>query len=153
MKKKVHQDFWSVSVSEVKGAVDGVVDTVFKTAEVCQIERIQDDYKHWCLENPKKCLFEADVEGRIYNGLVDLFAATWDLLKLVNHDDSCYSDLEQMEELYRISTDMGNIAAVVTGFDYKWDQSIQRTHIKKVNFWHQIKDLYHSIDHHDKFAM
>jgi len=53
IKKQMHEDFWSVDLKEVKGAVDGVIDNVFHNAEVCEFERIGDDMKHWCIDNPE----------------------------------------------------------------------------------------------------
>ena len=43
--------------------------------------------------------------------------------------------------------DIGEISANMYGFDYKWDSSITRTHIKKRTFYHEMMDLYKSIPH------
>jgi hypothetical protein len=155
VKKAMHEDFWSVDLKTAKGAVDGVVDAVFKNAELCEFERVGDDAKHWCLENPEKCMFKSGLEYRMYDNAVELFASFFDLFKLMIVDDSCYTDMEAMAEIRRIMVDIGDISAQVYGFDYKWDKSITRTHIKKTTFFHEMKDLYKSIPHShmDKLKM
>lgn len=95
IKHKMHEDFWSVDLKEVKGAVDGIVDTVFHNADVCEFERVGDDMKHWCLEHPEQCLFKAGVEYRLFDNAVELFSSFFDLFKLfMIVDDTCYSDME-----------------------------------------------------------
>lgn len=138
--KKAHEDFWSVSIDEVKGAGSMLIDTFYKNAEVCHFERVQDDFKGWCVANPGECIFGENMEERLFDNVFDILGSLFDLYKLSNVDDTCYSDLEQMSEINRLFNDMGELAASVSGFDYKWDQSIERTHIKKKAFHAQIKD-------------
>jgi hypothetical protein len=64
----------------------------------------------------------------------------FDLYKISTMDDTCYSDLEIMSQIRRIFNDFGEIMASTSGFDYKWDQSVQRKHIKKKAFHAEIKD-------------
>jgi len=52
-----------------------------------------------------------------------------------------------MAEIHRLMIDIGEISANMYGFDYKWDSSITRTHIKKRAFYHEMMDLYKSIPH------
>lgn len=46
--------------------------------------------------------------------------------------------MEQMEEVYRFSADNGEIWADLYGFDYKWDESTPRAHIKESDFEKEI---------------
>lgn len=155
VKHKIHRDFWSVNAGEVKGAIDGIVDVVYKNAEVCQLERIGDDFKSWCLENPRECMFNANFEELVFDNAVDLFASFFDLFKIMIKDDSCYSDMEQMAEIERIFADIGSLSSSTYGFDYKWDQSIERKHIKTHHFFKELKQLYKEIPHsfHDIIKM
>ena len=139
---KAHQDFWSVDVNEVKEVGSELIDVFFKNTEVCHFERVQDDIKHWCIANPGECIFMENMEGRIFDNIFEIMGKLFDISKLMNVDDTCYSDIEQMAELYRFTNDLGELAASLSGFDYKWDQSIERTHIKKKAFHTQIKELY-----------
>lgn len=74
--------------------------------------------------------------------MFEIMGKFFDLFKLARTDDTCYSDLEQMAELNRFANDVGELVASFSGFDYKWDQSIERKHIKKRAFHSQIKELY-----------
>lgn len=140
LKKKAHEDFWSVGIDEVKDAGNSLVDTFYKNAEVCHFQRVQDDFKGWCIENPGQCIFGENMEERIFDNLFDILDQLFDIYKLSNVDDSCYSDLELMAEINRYFNDMGELMASLSGFDYKWDQSVERKHIKKKAFHAQIKD-------------
>ena len=139
---KMHEDFWSVNINDVKDVGSELIDVFYKNTEVCHFERIQDDAKHWCVENPGQCIFMENMEERIFDNMFEIMGKMWDISKLMNTDDDCYTDIEQMAELYRFANDMGEIVASLSGFDYKWDQSVERKHIKKRAFHSQIKDLY-----------
>jgi hypothetical protein len=140
--KLFHDDFWSVGVDEVKDVGSDLIDVFYKTTEVCHFERIGDDAKAWCIENPGECIFKENMEGRLFDNMFDILGKVFDLYKLSNTKDDCYSDLEQMAELNRFSNDIGEMSASIYGFDYKWDQSVERKHIKKHAFYTQIKEAY-----------
>jgi hypothetical protein len=139
---KMHEDFWSVNINDVKDVGSELIDVFYKNTEVCHFERVQDDAKTWCIENPGQCIFMENMEERIFDNMFEIMGKMWDISKLMNTDDTCYTDIEQMAELYRFANDMGEIVASLSGFDYKWDQSVERKHIKKRAFHSQIKDLY-----------
>lgn len=139
---KMHEDFWSVDMNEVKNVGSELIDVFYKNAEVCHFEKVGDNAKHWCIENPGQCIFMENMEGRIFDNMFEIMGKLWDITKLMNTDDTCYTDIEQMAELYRFANDIGEIAASLSGFDYKWDQSIELKHIKKRAFHSQMKDLY-----------
>lgn len=96
--------------------------------------------KGWCLENPGQCIFMEGLEDRLFDNLFELIGEFMDLNKLFNKDDSCYSDMEVMGELYRFADDLGQITASLSGYDYKWDKTIERKHITKKAFHTQIKE-------------
>lgn len=121
--------------------------------EYCQFKKQGDDIKTWCLENPEQCLFKANLEERLWDNGVEFFALFFDMFKLMLKDDSCYTDMEVMGEMYRLFEDFGGLAANVYGYDLKWDQSIQRKHIKKNDFKKKMYKLYKSIPHKDVFKM
>lgn len=139
MKKKMHEDFWSVSLSEVKSTGALFLDTIYKNMDVCHFERVGDDAKGWCIENPAQCIFLENLEERLFDSMFEILGSAFDLFKLYTKDDSCYTDMEKMAEIYRFNADVGELMAVVSGFDYKWDQSIERKHIKKNAFHKQIR--------------
>ncbi len=110
----------------------------YKNSEICQFENVSDDVKGWCLENPEDCVLGFDLEGKIYDNMMLLTSKAFDLYKLFNVDDSCFSDAEQVAEIYKFSSDIGEISAILFGFDLKWDKSIERKHIRRKDF---IKEL------------
>jgi len=140
IKTKVHEDFWSLNLAEVKEAVDMSVDALFQNMEACQWERIGDDAKNWCMENPEVCMIGAGMEDRFFDNMFDIFGKLFDLYKMASVNDSCYSDMEKMGEIYRFAVDMGELSASLSGFDYKWDPSVERTHIKRKQFHTWVKD-------------
>ena len=127
-------------MSEVKVAVDMTVDAFFQNIEACQWERIGDDAKNWCMENPDVCMIGAGMEDRFFDNMFEIFGKLFDLYKLSGINDSCYSDMEKMGEIYRFAVDMGELSASLSGFDYKWDPSVERTHIKHKQFHTWVKD-------------
>ena len=138
--KKARDDIWTISLDEVKNAGSDVVDALYKTADVCEFERVGDDAKNWCLENPGQCIYLEGLEDRLFENMFEIAGEVFDIMKLSMVDDLCYSDMEQMGEIYRFTADIGELAASLSGFDYKWDKTIERKHIKRSSFHKQIKD-------------
>lgn len=150
---KVQDDFWSVSISEVKDVGSEFIDNIYKNIEVCQFEKVGDDMKGWCLENPGACIFMEGLENRLFDNMFDIAAEGLDLFKLMMVDDTCYSDMEQMAEVYRFSADFGALTASFSGFDYKWDQAIQRKHIKRTSFNNLLDDAMEPYLNKDPFEL
>jgi len=81
-----------------------------------------------------------NLEERLFDNFFEIVGSLFDIFKLYTKDDSCYTDMELMSEIYRFHADLGELAAAFTGFDYKWDQSVERKHIKKHAFHVQMKE-------------
>ena len=145
LKKKMHEDFWSVSLHDVKHTGGQFLDTMYKNMDLCQFERVGDDAKTWCLANPAQCIYLENLEERLFDNMFEMMGSFFDLIKMFIKDDSCYTDMEQMAEIYRLNADIGELAASLSGYDYKWDQSVERTHIKKHEFHIQIKQAIHDL--------
>lgn len=62
-------------------------------------------------------------------------------------DDSCYTDREQINEIAALVADMTEIYAYLSGFDYKWDQSVERKHIRRKDFKKQLHEEIAKIPH------
>ena len=140
LKKKMHEDFWAVDLKEVKSVGEQVLDTIYGNMDDCHFQRIGDDMKDWCLANPGMCLMGEDLEDRLVDNFMSISGVIMDLTKILNTDDSCYSDAEQMAEIYRVMVDIGELSAELSGFDYKWDMSVERTHVKRKEFHMDIKN-------------
>lgn len=108
--------------------------------------------KDWCLENPGVCLMGEDLEDRLVDNFLSMSGILMDLTKILNTDDSCFSDAEQMAEIYRVMVDIGELSAELSGFDYKWDMSVERKHIKRKEFHKDIKEAFKQFKGIDELA-
>lgn len=139
--RKAREDIWNVSIKDAETAALDIVDSHWKNREVCQFEKIGDDMKNWCLENEEVCVFKKDMEGRILENIIPLAGNFVNLYKLSFLDDTCYTDAEIVAELGKIVENLGEIAAEIGGFDYKWNQKVERKHISKNVFKKTIKEF------------
>lgn len=97
--------------------------------------------KNWCLENEEICVFKKDMEGRILENIIPLAGNFVTLYKLLVIDDTCYTDGEIVAEWGKIVENLGEIAAEIGGFDYKWNQKVEKKHISKIDFKKAIKEF------------
>ena len=97
--------------------------------------------KNWCLENEEICVFKKDMEGRILDNIIPLAGNFVSLYKLLVIDDTCYTDAEIVAEWGKIVENLGEIAAEIGGFDYKWNQKVEKKHISKIDFKKAIREF------------
>ena len=69
------------------------------------------------------------------------------MYKTLVRDDSCYTDVEQINEIAALVADMAEMLSYLRGFDYKWDQSVERKHIRRKDFKKQIHEEIAKIPH------
>jgi hypothetical protein len=158
LKKKLHEDeLWEVDINEWKNAGARVIDDIYKLNDVCKFEKVGDDWKHFCLENPGQCKYMEGLEDRLFDNMFELMGTAFDFYKLFMKDDSCYTDKEIMGEVYRASVDHGEMVAALWGVDFKWDQAVQKKHIKKSVFHKQfhkeLKEDFGKMTHMEKLAL
>ena len=127
-------------MTEAKTTFESIVDIAFKNAEICQVERLADDIKNWCLENPEECIFKNGLEEHFWSNIVQISGKAFDIYKTIVRDDSCYTDVEQINEISALIADIVEILSYLRGFDYKWDQSVERKHIRRMDFKKQIHE-------------
>lgn len=70
-----------------------------------------------------------------------------DIYKTLANDDTCYSQVEKINEYGVLAADLAEIISYLRGFDNKWDQSVERKHIRRVDFKKQIKAEIAAIPH------
>ena len=89
--------------------------------------------------------------------MFELMGVAFDFYKLFMKDDSCYTDKEIMGEVYRASADYGETVAYLWGVDFKWDQSVEKKHIKRSVFHKQfhkeLKEDFGKRTHMEKLAL
>lgn len=103
--------------------------------------RIQDDKENWCLANADKCIGLSGMVDNIWNEAPSLFSKATDLYDIIATDDVCFTDSEIINEVERITEDLTSIISTMWGFDLKWDQTRQVSHIKRRDFNKQIKSM------------
>lgn len=143
--KKGHDDFWSVTLSDATNVATTAINMHYKNMDACKFEKIGDDAKHWCVENPETCLGLNGMWDRVIENSAPLFSKGMDLYDLVMTDDICYSDSELITEAERAIQDVTSMLSLIRGYDIKWDQTRQ-THIKKRDFRKEIHELKKSLD-------
>jgi len=141
LKKRAHEDsIFSIEMSEIKSAGAQIINDLYKLNDVCQFERVGDDMKHFCLENPGQCRYMEGLEDRLFDKMFELMGVAFDFYKVWMKDDSCYTDRELMNEVYRSANDYGELMAYLYGVDVKWDQSVEPKHIKRSVFHKEFRE-------------
>lgn len=141
LKKKAHEDSWfQIDMNEWKNAGGQLISDIYKNHELCQFEKVGDDMKHFCLENPGNCRYLEGLEDRLFDKMFEFMGVAFDFYKVFMKDDSCYTDKELMAEVYRSANDYGELMAYLYGVDVKWDQSAQQKHIKRSVFHKEFKE-------------
>lgn len=158
LKKKAHEDsLWEIDMNEWKNAGARVINDLYKLNDVCKFEKVGDDMKHFCLENPGQCRYLEGLEDRLFDQMFEIMGVAFDFYKLFMKNDSCYTDKELMAEVYRASTDYGELMAYLYGVDTKWDQSVEAKHIKRSTFHKMFKDElkedFGKMSHMDKLGL
>lgn len=145
---KCKEDPMSLSIGEAKDFVTSLVDLFYKNKESCQVGKVYDDYKNWCVDNLDMCVGSDDnAMERIYAHGPDLFAAFYDLAGVYMFESSeCSTDAEYIAQNNKIIADTISVATVLTGFEA--DYNVKSNHITNKNFHEQIStyltDLYDS---------
>lgn len=138
VKDKFMDDFWSVQLGDAKLVADTLINAHYKNFDACEFERIGDDRKHWCLDNADKCKGFSTIIDNLWENGPALFSKAADLYDLMNTNDVCYSDSEVITEVERATEDVVSMISTIFGFDLKWDQTRQVTHIKRKDFRKQM---------------
>ena len=142
---ELHQRFWndpnSVSIEEAHQAAKNHVDLHFRNKDSCQVMKVTDDYRSWCLENLDLCIngYDPEILDRMYTHGNSLFGAFYDLFGLlVMKDDTCYTDVQIIEEAAKASGDLATIGANLFGFELNYSE--KHEHMEKRIFQNKIQD-------------
>lgn len=134
VKDKFMDDFWSVNIGDAQMAATTIINAHYKNFDLCQFERIEDDKKNWCIDNAETCKGFGGIIDNMWEQSPAIISRAADLYDLMNTDDVCYSDSEIISEIERATEDVVSIVSTVFGWDLKWDQTRQVTHIKRKDF-------------------
>ena len=126
-------DPFAVTPEQFKKVASKVVDMHFKLRDVCQIQKLYDDYNYWCLDHMDICSGDNfDWMSNLMNYGIPIAEEAFDLFSITFwEDDSCYTDLQSVDEVSRITESVVNMVAYVFGFDLAWDPSRVEDHYTK----------------------
>lgn len=141
---KFFEDPFGVPTREYMDFATNAMTLVTKNADKCQWKKITDDLQDWCLDNKETCLLGAGLEKRIWDNATGIVTALADIFKMMEEDDTCQTDAEEVAQFARLFKNYGQLAAHLSGFDAKWDQSVQPKHIKTATFFDKIDDFWAS---------
>ena len=149
VKKLFRGHYFEIGYDEAKGAADALLEVIYKNVHECKWMEIRDDLMNLCLENKNQCLFFSGVEERISSAdkLWPLISKGFDLWDLINSDDTCYSDKEQIHELERLVGDFAAITRQLYGFEGHLD--LNKPH-KSMSIGHFAHEVFRTVWHHIK---
>ena len=79
------------SLSDYQQFGFGVATLLAGNKDSCQIQRITDDFKNWCLEDKKRCIYATGVEDRVINNAVPILTQIMEFGRVVLQDDTCFT--------------------------------------------------------------
>ena len=131
---KAQEDPMSITIDEAYDVSTSVIDLYFKNRDSCQVQKVYDDYKNWCLDNLDMCVGSDDgALQRIYDHGPDLFAAFYDLAGIyMFEEDVCSTDAEFININNRVIADMTSIGSTLLGFEA--DYTVKSNHVSNKNF-------------------
>ena len=126
-------DPFAVTAEQFKEVGSKLVDIHFKLRDVCQIQRLYDDANYWCLDHMDICSGDDfDWFNNIMEYGIPLAGNAFDLFKLVFwEDDSCYTDLQYIDEVNRVTEDIASTVSYFFGFDLAWNPSRKEPHFTR----------------------
>jgi len=139
---KFIDDPFSVPTQEYMKYATNWMEFVTKNADKCQWKKITDDLQNWCLDNKETCLLGKGLEKRIWDNATGIVTALADIFKMMEEDDTCSTMQEEVATVARLFKNYGELAAHFSGFDTKWDQSMQPKHIKASTFQERIDEFW-----------
>ena len=149
--KKLFRGHWfEIAHQEATDAADSFLNMIFKNVESCEWLKVRDDMMNWCLDNTEQCLFGlANAPDAIASGehTLELATKAFDLFELIMSDDTCASDMEQINAAVRISEDIGTIMRDLYGFEGHLDLTKEQKSMSFMHFVHQItKVFFHDVN-------
>jgi hypothetical protein len=93
---KTIEDPSSLQVDEAKNTSYGMIDLVYKNIDVCQIEKVFNDIRFWCLSDLDACVGpDNKMTQRLWDNAKKMFSDLWDMISILStdEDDSTYESM------------------------------------------------------------
>lgn len=131
------------------------MDLLVKNKDTCQLEKVTDHLKNWCIEDPMRCVYATGIEDRVIENAVSIVGQSMDFMTVLLKDDICFTTAEQVDEVRLLANNAGELTAWYSGFDVAWDTVSTEEHIATSEFkdvmWGWYFDNYMSAE--DIFVM
>ena len=125
--EKFNEDPFSVTMEESTKVADDFIAMIYKNVEVCQVEKVYDNYNSWCADNKSVCDGTDEVSmQRIMDNGMDIIAAGYDMFTALFNSDDCMTDQQTIDMINKMYEDMMKIVSVIYGFDAKWNDKVQK---------------------------
>jgi len=134
-------DFNEVSYEQMENAGVALMDMYFRNNEECQMEKIGDDIKHWCLDNEGTCFRREGWFGRVIDNIFPMLHNTWDALSTLKINNVCSDDAELIHEYATMWGDHCKNIVVIFGMEPEWNNGEAKEHIVQHDF-HEEKKAY-----------
>jgi len=129
-----HEDKDEITADQMKTSADMLIDTIYKNHNACQMEKVGDVWKHWCLDNLDTCLMrDGKVWERIEEHGMDFIGIGYKLFTMVMEHDQCATDEQRIKEIADVVEDLSMASVMVHGFDQAWDPK-ELDHVTRKEF-------------------
>jgi hypothetical protein len=124
----------------MKESVDMLIDGVYKNHKACQMEKVGDVWKHWCLDNLDTCLMkDGKVWERIEEHGMDFIGIGYKLFTLMMNHDQCATDEQRIKEIADVVEDLSSASVMLHGFEQAWDPK-ELDHVTRKEFKKEIHE-------------
>merc|ERR1711990_659594 len=124
------------------GAGQALLDMMWKNNDACQMEKIGDDIKHWCLGDKGTCFNLDGVFWRVVDNILPMIDNYIDIFRLLKTNDICYTDEQLIDEYATMWGDFCKNVVIVHGMEpLTWNKDLQLEHINQHEF-HEEKKAY-----------
>lgn len=121
--------FWTVERSEFYQVTNSMWDMFFDNVEHCGLYNLAYNQYTWCLNNIETCNMNDDIILRLFEHAPIVIKDSVRLMNVMNANDLCFSDADQLKEIGEILESIMSLVSVVSGFEGKWDPSAKPEYI------------------------
>ena len=111
-----------------------LIDGVYKNHKACQMEKIGDIWKHWCLDHLGEC---HERSGRVWERIqdhgMDLIGIGYKLFTVMMNHDRCASAEQRIKEIADVIEGLSSASVMILGFKDAWDPK-ELDHLSRKEF-------------------
>ena len=135
-----HEDKYDISADQMKESADMLIDGIYKNHKACQMEKVGDVWKHWCLDNLDTCLMkDGKVWERIEEHGMDFIGIGYKLFTMMMDHDQCATDEQRIKEIADVVEDLSSASVMIHGFEQAWDPK-ELEHVTRKEFKKEVHE-------------